>query len=98
MSKASTVTEAVMSRRSIRAFSDRPVPLDILKQVMDTARWTPSGCNFQPWEGTILTGEPLRQLAHRRGLAKSTLTSMSDEKIREQLRYITHRQYEDAVA
>ena len=45
-----------------------------------------------------LTGEPLRQLAHRRGLSKSSLTSMSDEKIREQLRYITHRQYDDALA
>lgn len=62
MTQSSTVTEAVMSRRSIRAFSDKPVPLEILEQVMETARWTPSGCNFQPWEGTILMGEPLRQL------------------------------------
>lgn len=62
MSKASTPTEAVLTRRSIRSFSDKPVPLDLIKQVMDTARWTPSGCNFQPWEGAILTGEPLRQL------------------------------------
>lgn len=62
MTKASTVTEAVMSRRSIRAFSDKPVPLDLIRQVMDTARWTPSGCNFQPWEGAVLTGAPLREL------------------------------------
>jgi hypothetical protein len=45
-----------------------------------------------------LSGEPLRALAHRRGLARSTLADMPDEKIREQLRYITHRQYDDAVA
>jgi len=45
-----------------------------------------------------LTGQPLRELAYRRGLARSSLETMSDEKIREQLRYITHRQYEDAVA
>ena len=45
-----------------------------------------------------LTGEPLRKLAHSRGVAKSTLDTMPDEKIREQLRYITHRQYDDAVA
>lgn len=46
-----------------------------------------------------LTGDALRELAHRRGLAKSQLPSMSDEKIREQLRYITYNQYEnDAVA
>jgi len=62
MTQSTTVTDAVLSRRSIRAFSDRPVPLEILKAVLDTARWAPSGCNFQPWEGTILTGEPLRAL------------------------------------
>ena len=65
MNNSTTVTDAVMSRRSIRAFSDRPVPLSILQQVMETARWTPSGCNFQPWEGAILTGEPLRQLQEK---------------------------------
>jgi nitroreductase len=56
------VAEAVLSRRSIRAFKDTPVPLDTLRRVMDAARWSPSGCNFQPWEATILTGAPLRAL------------------------------------
>lgn len=41
-----------------------------------------------------LSGDLLRELAHRRGLARSTLTTMSDEKIREQLRYMTYNQYE----
>lgn len=46
-----------------------------------------------------LTGEALRTLAHRRGLSRTELSRMSDEKIREQLRFVTHRQYEadDAV-
>ena len=56
------VAEAVMTRRSIRAFKDTPVPLETLRRVMDAARWSPSGCNFQPWEATILTGAPLRPL------------------------------------
>ena len=57
-----TVSEAVLSRRSIRAFKPDAVPLDVLHRVMDMARWAPSGCNFQPWEATILTGEPLAEL------------------------------------
>lgn len=65
MANSTTVTEAVLSRRSVRAFADKPVPLEILRQVMDTARWAPSGCNFQPWEGAILTGEPLRALQEK---------------------------------
>jgi hypothetical protein len=46
-----------------------------------------------------LTGEALRALANRRGLSRSELERMSDDKIREQLRYVTQRQYEadDAV-
>lgn len=59
------VSEAVMSRRSIRAYQDRPVPLDVLQRVMDRARWSPSGCNFQPWEATILTGTPLTTLQEK---------------------------------
>ncbi len=57
-----SVSEAVASRRSIRAFLDKPVPLEVLRRVMDKARMSPSGCNFQPWEATILSGEPLRAL------------------------------------
>lgn len=56
------VAEAVLTRRSIRAFQDKPVPLDVLRRVMDAARWAPSGCNFQPWEATIVTGAPLKEL------------------------------------
>lgn len=59
---AETVSEAVLTRRSIRDFSDRDVPFDVLQRVLDQARWAPSGCNFQPWEATVLTGEPLREL------------------------------------
>jgi len=56
------VTEAVTSRRSVREYLDKPVELETLRQVMDTARWAASGCNFQPWEATILTGQPLKDL------------------------------------
>lgn len=57
-----SVSEAVAGRRSIRAFTDRPVDLEVLRRVLDEARFSPSGCNFQPWQATVLTGEPLRTL------------------------------------
>ena len=60
-----TVSEAVAKRSSVRDFLDTPVPLDLLRTVIDKARMSPSGCNFQPWEGAILTGEPLRQLQEK---------------------------------
>ena len=59
------VSEAVLSRRSIRAFQDRPVSLETVRGVLENARWAPSGCNFQPWEATVLTGAPLHKLQQR---------------------------------
>ena len=59
------VTQAVTTRRSIRAFLDTPVDLATLTRVMDTARWAASGCNYQPWEASIVTGQPLKDLQAR---------------------------------
>lgn len=59
------VAEAVASRRSIRAFLDKPVSLETVRRVLDLARLAPSGCNYQPWESTILTGAPLKALQER---------------------------------
>jgi nitroreductase len=56
------VSEAVASRRTVRDFTGEPVPYETLLRVMEKARYAPSGSNFQPWEATILTGEPLRAL------------------------------------
>lgn len=56
------VTDAVMSRRSIRSFTDQPVDPEVLRRVLDKARWAPSGCNYQPWEAHVITGEPLQRL------------------------------------
>lgn len=46
-----------------------------------------------------LSGQALRELAHQRGMARSVLADMPDEKIRMELRYITNNQYaDDALA
>lgn len=41
-----------------------------------------------------LQGTHLRDLGHRLGLSRSEMGRMSDDKVREQLRYIAYRQYE----
>ena len=56
------VREAVATRRAVRAFSDRPVPYGTIRTILDEARQAPSGCNYQPWEAVVVTGEPLREL------------------------------------
>ena len=56
------VTEAVTSRRSIRAFRDKPVDSAVLRQILETAQRAPSGGNTQPWNAVMLTGAPLAAL------------------------------------
>ncbi|OFV82117.1 MAG: hypothetical protein A2W26_06340 [Acidobacteria bacterium RBG_16_64_8] len=46
--------ELVTSRRSIRAFTDRPVPDELIAKVIEVARWAPSGANSQPWEFIVI--------------------------------------------
>lgn len=60
-----SVTEAVTSRRSIRAFLDKPVDRAVIERILETAQRAPSGGNTQPWHGIILTGEPLTRLLER---------------------------------
>ncbi len=57
--KAKTVSEAVMSRRTVRAFLAKPVPKHILLEIFKTAARAPSGGNLQPWNVHVLTGKPL---------------------------------------
>ncbi len=52
----------VRERRSIRGFLDKQVPEETLKQIFDTARWTPSGTNVQPWEVCVASGNTLEQI------------------------------------
>jgi nitroreductase len=60
-----SVSEAVATRRSVRAFLDRPVPLETIREILDKARMTPSGCNLQPWQAIVLAGEPLKALQRK---------------------------------
>src|SRR5690606_6554150 len=46
---AMNVSEALKARRSVRAFSSAPVPLPLLREILDAARYAPSGGNMQPW-------------------------------------------------
>lgn len=59
------VTEAVATRRSVRAFLDQPVDREVLTRVLGNAQRAASGGNVQPWNATVLTGEPMQALFAR---------------------------------
>ncbi len=51
------VDEALKTRISIRAYLDKPVGADLVEQVLDVARWSPSGGNLQPWKVIVVAGD-----------------------------------------
>ncbi len=40
--------ETARARRSVRGFLDKPVPLSIIREVLEDAQSAPSNCNTQP--------------------------------------------------
>jgi len=57
------VEEAILSRRSVRAFLPDPVPAPLLRRLLEVARWAPSGSNIQPWKIHVLTGASQARLS-----------------------------------
>lgn len=49
--------EAIAGRRSIRKFKDRPVPRELIEQILAAAVLAPSGKNMQPWRFVVVEGE-----------------------------------------
>ncbi|NBQ50170.1 MAG: nitroreductase, partial [Marivivens sp.] len=47
---------AIEDRRSVRAFTDKPVDRAILETILTLARCAPSGANLQPGRFHALTG------------------------------------------
>ncbi|NLE28281.1 MAG: nitroreductase [Phycisphaerae bacterium] len=54
------VFEAIKNRRSVRSFSDRAIPAEVLEKMKLAIRYAPSACNFQPWHFIIVTDAKLR--------------------------------------
>ena len=67
----------IMTRRSIRAFTEQEIPREILERVLQAGRMAPTGHNAQTWRFTVLTDAGriahLRDTARRAASAKGTL-------------------------
>ncbi len=57
-----TYDDVVNGRRSIRGFKPDPVPRALIEEVLALAMRSPSSLNTQPWNFTVVTGEPLDRI------------------------------------
>ena len=49
-----TFLDQMLTRRTIRDFSDHPVPMDVVENCIKTAASAPSGANKQPWSFVVV--------------------------------------------
>jgi len=56
------VANALTKRHAVRAFRSEPIPRHVIADILESARWTPSGGNLQPWHVDILSGRALSHL------------------------------------
>lgn len=57
-----TLARLLRARRSVRDFSAREVPAELVAAILDDARWAPSWSNTQPYRIAIASGELKDQL------------------------------------
>ncbi len=57
-----TFDDVILGRRSIRGFLRKPIPQDLLKEVIALAIRAPSSYNTQPWRLYVIAGEPLDRI------------------------------------
>jgi nitroreductase len=54
--------DIVHERRSIRGYLQKPVPRELIEEIIDLAKRAPSSMNTQPWHFHVITGEPLERI------------------------------------
>ena len=59
--RASFFLETMSARRSIRAFSTEPVPLELIETAIRTAATAPSGANQQPWRFVVVSNREVKR-------------------------------------
>jgi nitroreductase len=55
------VFEAIRTRRSVRQYSSRAIPAEVMERMCQALRYAPSACNFQPWRFILVTDAELRR-------------------------------------
>lgn len=61
LERARSFYEQMKRRRTIRDFSDRPVPREIIEDCIRTAGTAPNGANMQPWHFVVVQDDKIKK-------------------------------------
>lgn len=53
--------ELIRKRKSIRHFKDKDVEKELIYEIVESARWAPSGLNNQPWKFIIVKDKAIKE-------------------------------------
>ena len=55
------ILDIIRTRRSVRRFEDKPVPEELLREILEAGRWAPSGMNNQPWKFAVIENRGINE-------------------------------------
>lgn len=73
-----TYEEVVRGRKSIRGYLNKPVPRELIEEIISLAMRSPTSMNTQPWYFHVITGEPLNLI--RKGNTDNILAGVPDSR------------------
>ncbi len=78
-----SASDLIRSRISTRAFLERPVPETEIRQILEIAKFAPSGGNLQPWKIHVVTGAARARViaAVKKSIAENPFANESDLKV-----------------
>lgn len=71
----------IKERRSIRKYTDQPVPVPMIEEILKAGALAPSSKNRQPWKFTVVSGSSKEEMlaAMEQGLKREKSTPMLEE-------------------
>lgn len=61
IARANAFYDEIKRRRTIRDFSDRPVPREVIERCLMAAGTAPSGANLQPWHFVVISDPEIKR-------------------------------------
>jgi nitroreductase len=62
--------EAIRNRRSIRQLKSDRIPEEVLREVLEAARWAPSWANSQCWRFIVVTDQDIKTRLYTTGISR----------------------------
>src|ERR1700739_4133557 len=60
LSRARSFRDEMVRRRTVRQFSSRPIPREVIEDCLSVARSAPSGANKQPWHFVVVSNAEVK--------------------------------------